>query len=378
MMKILKNRLYILGTRGIPASHGGFETFAEHLSVYLTQNGWDIYIYCQEKSEIFKIVNDSWQGVHRIIIQSKFDSTFGTILFDILSSIHCLLQKKGVVLTLGYNTAFLGLFYRIFNVINITNMDGIEWRRSKWRLHEKIWLWINERLGCLCSNHLIADHPAIATHLATRVDSNKITMIPYGGDEVISADSKHIKQYGLIPNEYSIIIARPEPENSLLEMISAFSISRREHRLVVLGNFHPEVSPYHEAVLKAASDEVLFLGAIYDKPIIHSLRFHCRYYFHGHQVGGTNPSLVEALAAGCAVIAHDNVFNRWVTGDTALYFSDMKDCKNVIDIFLHNNHKINALKIHNKKIFHDLFEWKFILNQYNQLLSYWHSKVKHT
>lgn len=374
-MKILKKTLYILGTRGIPASHGGFETFAEHLAPFLIQHNWDIYIYCQEKSDKFKIIKDNWQGIHRITIQLKIDSAFGTILFDIISSFHCLFQKKGIVLTLGYNTAFLGLLYRVFNIINITNMDGIEWIRPKWRLHEKIWLWINERLGCLCSSHLIADHPAIAVHLATRVDASKITMIPYGGDEVISADSKLIEQYGLKPNEYSIIIARPEPENSFLEMISAFSATRREHKLVVLGNFQPESSPYHRSVLDAASDEVLFLGAIYDKPTVHSLRFHCRFYLHGHQVGGTNPSLVEALGAGCAVIAHDNIFNRWVTGDEALYFVNTHECTNILDKFLNDNLKINELKAHSIAMFNNVFRWNYILNQYNDLLSSWHNKL---
>lgn len=110
-------------------------------------------------------------------------------------------------------------------------------------------------------------------------------------------------------------------------MIRAFSSKRRDHTLVVLGNFLPNENSYHQSVISAASDEVLFVGAIYDSKVVDALRLFSRFYLHGHRVGGTNPSLVEGLAAGCAVIAHDNHFNRWVAGDGAAYFSNEVECQ---------------------------------------------------
>lgn len=176
----------------------------------------------------------------------------------------------------------------------------------------KTWFWLNERAGCWIGNHLVADHPKIKEHLATRVSADKITMIPYGGDEVLEASESLLNPYGLLPNQFSVIIARPEPENSFLEMVRAFSCKPRNHKLVVLGNFTPDTNQFHKAVMSAASEEVVFPGAIYDAPVVQAFRFYARFYLHGHRVGGTNPSLVEALGAGCAVIAHDNHFNRWV------------------------------------------------------------------
>ena len=139
-------------------------------------------------------------------------------------------------------------------------MDGLEWRRQKWSTPEKAWLYLNERLGCWFGNHLVADHPEIENHLATRVSRHKITMIPYGAERVGKANASLLKPYGLTPDNYSIIIARPEPENNILEIVSAFSSQRRNSKLVVLGNYRPNQNEYHQKVLAAASDEVVFSG----------------------------------------------------------------------------------------------------------------------
>jgi hypothetical protein len=151
--------------------------------------------------------------------------------------------------------------------------------------------------------------PSGDQHLATRVAASKITMIPYGADRIDNADSGVLAQYGLQPGGYAMVVARPEPENSTLEIIAAFSRKPRGMKLVVLGRYDPEV-PYYNQVQDVASGEVMFPGAIYDKAAVSALRFHSSLYAHGHQVGGTNPSLVEAMGAGSAVLAHGNHFNR--------------------------------------------------------------------
>ena len=168
------------------------------------------------------------------------------------------------------------------------------------------WLYLNERAGCWLGNHLIADHPEIKAHLTTRVADAKITMIPYGADRIDNPDSGVLAQYGLQPGGYAMVIARPEPENSILETVAAFSRKPRGMKLVVLGQYDPQKMLYHKQVRDAASDEVLFPGAIYEKATVSALRFHSAIYAHGHQVGGTNPSLVEAMGAGSAVLAHGN------------------------------------------------------------------------
>jgi glycosyltransferase involved in cell wall biosynthesis len=367
-----RKQLTILGIRGIPACHGGFESFAEKLSLYLVRQGWDVTVYCQECGD-GPVTKSSWEGVNLINISVKNEGALGTIVFDFKATVHALSQK-GLFLTLGYNTAIFNLLQRLKGQVNIINMDGIEWRRDKWGVVAKTWFWLNERIGCWAGNHLVADHPHIKSHLSTRVRSSKTTMIPYGAVEVHDADIDALHDYGLKPRKFSVIIARPEPENSFLEMVSAFSQRLRGHTLVVLGNFQPNTNQFHRAVMQAASDEVIFPGAIYDSRVVEALRFYCRFYLHGHRVGGTNPSLVEALGAGCAVIAHDNLFNRWVAGESASYFKDEEACTRLFDQLLDDAFDISSMRAGSLKRFRESFTWPQVLGEYERLLCQWYPK----
>ena len=320
----VKPKLSILGCRGIPAKYGGFETFAERLSLYLTSIGWEVTVYCENnnrpKQEIYE---EYWKGIRLVHIPVSGKSAVASMIFDWKSTLLAA-RENNLVLTLGYNTAIFCFWYRLKGINNVINMDGLEWRRQKWKAPEKAWLYLNERFGCWFGNHLIADHPEIKSHLATRVPSKKITVIPYGAEPVVEADASLLKQYNIIPNEYILIIARSVPENNILEIVSAFSSKRRGIKLVVLGRYYPEKFPYHKQVMEAASEEVIFPGAVYEPSVVNALRFYAKLYVHGHTVGGTNPSLVEALAAGSAVFAHDNCFNSWVAGDRCLLLPESR------------------------------------------------------
>ncbi len=362
-------KIRILGTRGIPAAHGGFETFAEHLALYLVTRGWVVTVYCQEEGD-GEIYENHWQGVRLVHIPVKKSGAAGTIIFDWYSTLHAA-REEGLVLTLGYNTAVFCLLYRLKGIKNLINMDGIEWRREKWSALERAWLWFNERIGCWVGNHLIADHPEIANHLLTRVSHKKITVIPYGANEVSEADVSLLSDFGLVPQRFVTVIARPEPENSILDIVRAFSQQRRGVKLVMLGCYEPELNPFHAEVLKAASDEVIFLGAIYDKRVVETLRFFGRFYIHGHRVGGTNPSLVEALGVGSAVLAHDNHFNRWVAGNSAHYFADEMSLATEFDRLLTDDQEIERMRTVSKVIFAERFTWSGVLKQYEELLLKW-------
>jgi hypothetical protein len=188
-------RLNILGIRGVPAQHGGFETFAEKLSLYLLQRGWHVTVYCQETG-LGPSWESDWNGIQRIHIPVKQQGAAGTVVFDWIAARHAT-RQHGLFLTLGYNTAIFNLLQRANRQVNIINMDGIEWRRNKWGPIARTWFWLNERAGCWIGNHLVADHPRIKDHLATRISADKITMIPYGGDEVLSADASLLAPYGI-------------------------------------------------------------------------------------------------------------------------------------------------------------------------------------
>ena len=248
-------------------------------------------------------------------------------------------------------------------------MDGIEWSRMKWGPVAKTWFWMNDWAGCWLGNHLVADHPQIKVHLTSRVKANKITTIPYGGDEVSNASTAPVQALGLTPGQFMTVIARPEPENSLLEIVQGFSAQSRGLQLVVLGNFS-ESNTYQRAVKAAASGEVQFVGAIYDKAVVQALRYHSAAYVHGHQVGGTNPSLVEALGAGNAVLAHNNRFNRWVAGDGARYFSGADDFSAALGALLSDSGaELQARRKFARARFEQEFTWLHVLQQYEALLT---------
>jgi len=362
----MSRALRILGTRGVPAAHGGFETFAENLALHLVSQGWKVTVYCQTEAG-HAITTDEWRGVQRVLIPVHTPGAAGTIVFDWLATRHAA-RAKEPCLTLGYNTALFCALLRIAGVPNMINMDGIEWSRAKWGPLAKTWFWLNERAGCWLGNHLIADHPEIKRHLATRVRASKITTIPYGADQLTDLPTAPVQALGLVPGRYMSVIARPEPENSLLEIVNAFSRKPRGIKLSVLGRYDDD-NAFHRAVKAAASDEVVFHGAIYDKASVQALRYHSMAYIHGHQVGGTNPSLVEALGAGNPVIAHDNAFNRWVAGIGARYFSDADGLDGLLGDLTKQPAALAEMAASSRARFRDGLTWPAVLAQYEDLLA---------
>jgi len=360
--------LRILGTRGVPAAHGGFETFAENLAQFLVKRGWRVIVYCQEDG-IGPTRQDTWKGIERVVIPIADTGSKGTMLFDWRSIRHAA-ATQDLCLTLGYNTALFCSWLRLKRVRNIINMDGVEWRRAKWSRGAKLWLWLNDWAGCWLGDHLVADHPRIAQHLQTRVSSGKISTIAYGAQRLLGRDEAAVRRLGLEPRRYLTLIARAEPENSVLEIIRAFSSRPRGVRLVVLGKYDLTYD-YHVAVQAAAGAEVSFVGPIYEKPVIEALRYHSLAYIHGHQVGGTNPSLVEALGAGNAVIAHDNEYNRWVAGDGARYFADLDTLCSVLNQVIDDPPLQAAMRAASIARFESEFTWDRVLKQYETLLETW-------
>ena len=360
-----ERHLIILGIRGVPAGHGGFETFAARLALWMVELGWKVTVYCQG-SETGRREEDWWEGVRRIHIPVRRDGAVGTIEFDVKSTRDAL-RLPGLILTLGYNTGFLSAWLRMRGRTNLINMDGLEWKRDKYPIYAQAYLWLNERLAARSGNRLIADHPAIADHLATRVERSRIVTIAYGADSVVEADIERLEALGLEPGGYFTLIARPEPENSVLEMVRAFSERSRGAKIALLGRYDRS-QPYQKSVLDAASSEIAFVGPIYDKPTLDALRLHSIAYLHGHRVGGTNPSLVEALGAGNAVIAHDNPFNRWVAGDAGLYFDDQAMCARHIDALIADPALRERLRGAARTRWTEAFRWPMILKAYQTLL----------
>jgi glycosyltransferase involved in cell wall biosynthesis len=356
----------ILGTHGVPAAYGGFETAAENIARYLVGNGWNVIVYCQT-SGTGGIVEDEWQGIKRVIIPVDLPGWRGTSRFDWLSIAHAC-KFRDICLTFGYNTGIYNFRQRLAGIPNIINMDGIEWSRKRWGLAKQLILYVNERFAALFGNHLIADHPEIEVYLRTRASRSKISTITYGADPITDAQVQPLKALDLEPGRYMTLIARPLPENNIAEIVEGFSAVERGHKLVVLGKLNPEKDEYHKRVMALASNEVIFPGPIYDSDTVKTLRFHGKAYLHGHTVGGTNPSLVEAMAAANPIIAHDNKYNRWVAGNGAVYFTTSEQLADRISQLLSDEALCRSLSENALRRFLDEFTWERVAAQYEALL----------
>lgn len=356
----------ILGTHGVPANYGGFETAAENVAKFLVSQGWRVVVYCQVPGD-GPIVNDTWEGIERVSIPISKDGWLGTSKFDWISIKHAS-KFRDVCLTFGYNTGVFNFMQRLRGIPNVINMDGIEWSRARWGFFKQAILYVNERFAALFGNHLIADHPEIEKYLWTRAPKKKISTITYGAHPITDPDLTVLEEFGLEQGKFLTLIARPIPENSLLELVTGFSKKRRDAKLVVLGKLDPD-DPYHRSVLDSASDEVVFVGSIFDARRVQALRYYSRGYLHGHTVGGTNPSLVEAMAASNPVIAQDNLYNRWVAQDAALYFTTIDDVSEHVDSILKNPDLAKRMSDAAHTRYESEFTWEHVAGQYEQVLN---------
>ncbi|MDF1487561.1 DUF1972 domain-containing protein [Tessaracoccus caeni] len=356
----------ILGTHGVPANYGGFETAAEKVGLHLVAAGWRVIVYCQVEGK-GEITYDEWRGMERVFVPVDLPGWKGTSLFDLKCVAHAS-KFDDLCLVFGYNTGIFNVWQRLKRIPMVINMDGIEWSRSRWGFTRQAILYINERFSAAAGNHLIADHPEIEKYLWTRAPKRKITMIAYGADEVLTADEAPVRELGLEPGEYLTMICRPIPENSILEIVEGFSRKPRPKKLVVLGTYEPDKDDYHRKVVEAASDDVIFPGAIFDPDVVQPLRFHSAMYLHGHTVGGTNPSLVEALGAGNPVLAHDNAYNRWTAGPDQLYFTTADDVAEKMDWVFGAPERLATMSEAARARYHAGLTWDQVGEQYRSLL----------
>lgn len=358
----------ILGTHGVPASYGGFETAAEQVGLHLRAKGWRVLVYCQVDGD-GPTTTDTWQDLERVNISERRAGWLGTSSFDLKSVRHALANRRAdeVWLTFGYNTGVFDILPRLRGVPNVINMDGMEWTRARWGLAKQGILLGNERIAGLVGTRLIADHPEIARYLRRHFGIRRVVTIAYGAHAVTAAPTAPATDLGLTPGGFGMVVCRPIPENSVTEIVAAWSRRVRGMPLVVVGPFEAEEA-YPRQVRAAASTEVVFPGAIFDPDRLSALRHHAALYLHGHTVGGTNPSLVEAMAAGNAVVAHDNVYNRWVAGPQNAYFTGTDDLAALLDTLVPDAERRRTMGAASRARHGAEFTWTRIGDQYQAVL----------
>lgn len=309
-------RIGILGTRGIPNQYGGFEQCAQYLAEGLAGKGHDVTVY---NSSLHPYRQSRWNGVTIVHARDHEDrlGTSGQFLYDL----NCILDARkrafDVIIQLGYTSSSIWFWLWPARARHVVNMDGLEYKRSKYSPAVRQFLRWAERLATYRANLLVADNPAIETYLRHKYRV-AIRMISYGASLPGLIDEGIIGRLGLKPRAYHLAIARIEPENHIRELVEAHMAAREPVPLVIVGGTTTKLAV---ELMGQKPQGIIFTGALYDKPALDALRKHTLIYFHGHSVGGTNPSLLEAMACGCIICAHDNPFNRSVLEDNACYFN---------------------------------------------------------
>ena len=353
--------VYVIGTRGVPNRYGGFERLVEVLAPDLVRRGYDVTVFCHAAEEQQPSVDD-WHGVRRVHLRTRSWGPLSTLEYD-LRSIWAV-PRGAVALIFGYGTAVFQVRLRSLGIRHCVNMDGIEWQRQKWSAGAKLWLRLNERIAANLSTLLVADHPEIQAYLS-RAFGVQSRMIAYGVDpSVPCATPDHPLLRGLGVGSFDLVIARPEPENQLHVVLEAHKRSGTTLPLVIVGNMG--LNEYGRQLMRD-NPAAFFVGPIYDVSVLNTLRGSANLYLHGHSVGGTNPSLIEAMAAGAVIVAHDNVFNRWVASEGALYF------KGADDLARYFQHRVDeaqrhALRRAAAEACLARFSWKGILDAYAEVV----------
>ena len=323
----MKLKIGILGTRGIPNHYGGFEQFAEHLSDGLFRRGHEVSVY---NSSLHPYKEKEWNGV-QIIHCSDWEDKIGTVgqfFYDLKCINDARKRNFDVLLHLGYSSDSIWHWRWPKNTVNIVNMDGLEWNRSKYNKSTQRFLKWAESLAAKNAHTMIADSPGIQKHLLA-VYEKKPVYIPYGAEIPEKTNPLVLEKYKLLPHQYFLLIARMEPENNIEMIIKGHLGSKHPYPLFIIGNITNKFGKY---ITSAYTDPAIkFSDAIYDQVELDNLRYSSALYFHGHSVGGTNPSLLEAMACGCRIAAHNNRFNRAVLQDDGDYFTDANAITSIIN-----------------------------------------------
>lgn len=367
-------KIAILGTRGIPNKYGGLEQFAESFSVELVRRGHDVTVYCPEVHDYHE---PEFEGVKikKIYCPEPALGASAHFIFDFLSLKDALKQNFDIIYEAGYGTSAPSYYLLNKNSpLVITNMDGLEWKRSKWNFLTRRLMRQLERIVVNKSEYIISDNLGIQEYYEKEFNKPSF-YIPYGADIVTDFDSSVLEKYGLKPHEYYVFVARLEPENNIETFLNGYVQSGSVEPYIVVGNKETKYGKFLVDKYQQHKN-IRFLGSVYDMKNNNALRHFSKIYFHGHSVGGTNPSLLEAMAVQAFIIAHDNPYNRAVLCKENLFFKTKDDIAGYINGYDKLGDVIKNFIEGNLKQIKQHFNWELVIDDYEKLFLELLSKKK--
>jgi glycosyltransferase involved in cell wall biosynthesis len=305
-------RIAILGTRGIPARYGGFETFAEELSTRLVARGHHVAVYCRERHP-----EPYYRGVMLVYLPTWRHKYFDTIVHTFFSTIHLIFRGADAALYCNGANAIFTLPPRVVGISTLLNVDGLERKRKKWNRLAKGWYAISEWMATFCPAVVITDARQIETYYWERY-GKRTQFIPYGAETGKVAGAEVLAKLGLERGGYFLYVSRMEPENNALLVREAFEQIDTAMKLALIGDA-PYAQEYIQRVRDTTDQRVVMPGAIYGSGY-QELLSHCLAYVHATEVGGTHPALIEAMGRGALVLYLNTAENAEVAGDAGIAF----------------------------------------------------------
>ena len=319
-------RIALLGTRGVPARYGGFETAVEEVGRRLAERGHRVVVYCRTTNGQDRPARHL--GMELVHLPAARKRSLETLSHSALSVAHLLAHRVDAAFLFNAANAPLLPLLRAARIPVATHVDGLEWKRAKWGPVGQRYYRAAESLAVRWSDGLIADAQGIADYYRREFGAPS-TLLTYGAP-IIDPASDRLAELGLAPGGYHLVVARFEPENHVDLIVEGYVRSSATKPLVIVGSA-PSSDAYTARVHAAADDRVRFLGGVWDQAQLDQLYAHSYTYLHGHSVGGTNPSLLRAIGAGAAVLAFDVDFNREVVADSGRFFVSPADVAALVE-----------------------------------------------
>lgn len=361
----MKKRIAIIGTVGLPAKYGGFETLTEHLVANLAHK-YDFTVFCSKKKYSEEERVSEYKGAKLEYINLEANGV-QSILYDTISILKSI-KNNDALLVLGVAGAWMLPFIKWFtNKKIIISIDGIEWKRDKWSSLAKVYLWWAEKMAVKYSHFDISDNESIQDYTAIRYETLS-RVIEYGADHTLKSkpNPDDIEKYPFLSQKYAVKVCRIEPENNVEMVLDAFALNQ-EYTLVMVGNW--KNSDYGKLMKSKYENykNILLLDPIYNQRIIDLIRGNASIYVHGHSAGGTNPSLVEAMYLELPIVSFNVSYNRTTTENSAFYFSTAIELNNIIKNTEPIAFERNGIEM--KKIANRRYTWKIVAEKYNQLFN---------